>query len=116
MKYWMFVLVAVLALSIGCAKPYMSGTPIDRAKLEQIVPGTTTDAKVTEIFGEPFKKEMISGDMTKYTYTSFMDQPRFWYKNKVTKQTLEVYTRGGMVEKYDLKKEGVDDVSTADTK
>ena len=108
MKYWVLVLVAVMALSLGCGKPYMSGTPIDKAKLGQIVPGTTPEAKVTEIFGQPFKKEMVEGDMTKYTYTYFEDQPRFWMKNKRIKQTLDIYTRGGMVQKYDLKNEGVE--------
>ena len=112
MKYWMLVLIPVLALSIGCMKPTISGTPIDKGKLEQIVPGTATEAKVTEVFGEPFKKEMVAGDMTKYTYTYFEEYFRFFRKNKVNKQTLEVYTKGGMVQNYDLKNEGVDNVSS----
>jgi hypothetical protein len=29
----------------------------------------------------------------------------------VVKHTLEVYAKGGMVQKYDLKKEGVDSLS-----
>ena len=116
MKYWMLVLIPVMAFSIGCGKPTIMGTPIDRAKLEQIVPGTTTDAKVMEVFGQPFKKEMVAGDMTKYTYTYFENQPRFWSKNKVNKQTLDVYTKGGLVQKYDLKNEGIDNVSAADQK
>jgi hypothetical protein len=114
MKYWMLVLIPVMALSLGCGKPTMMGTPIDKAKLEQVVPGTTTDAKVMEIFGEPFKKEMVAGNMTKYTYTYFKDQPRFWSKNVRTKQILELYTQGGVVQKYDLKNEGIDKVSAAD--
>jgi hypothetical protein len=116
MKYWMLVLIPVLALSIGCGKPTIMGSPIDKAKLEQIVPGTTTDSKLQEVFGQPFKTETVAGDMTKYTYTYFEEYPRVFRKNKVTKQTLEVYTKGGMVQKYDLKNEGVGDVSAADTK
>ena len=115
MKYWMLVLIPVVALSIGCA-PTIMGTPIDRAKLDQIVPGTTTDAKVMEVFGEPFKKEMVAGNMTKYTYTYFEEYPRIFRKNKVNKQTLDVYTQGGMVQKYDLKNEGIGDVAAADQK
>ena len=115
MKYWMLVLIPVIALSVGCA-PTIMGTPIDKAKLDQLVPGSTTDAKVTEILGEPFKKEMVAGDMTKYTYTYFEEYPRVFRKNKVGKQTLEVYTKGGMVQKYDLKNEGVGDVSAAGQK
>jgi outer membrane protein assembly factor BamE (lipoprotein component of BamABCDE complex) len=114
MKYWMLVLIPVMALSIGCGKSYQMGTPIDKAKLDQIVPGTTTDAKVMEIFGEPFKKEMVAGDMTKYTYTYFEDQPRFWSKNRNLKQTMELYTQGGVVQKYDLKNEGINRVTEID--
>ena len=107
MKYWIFVLIPVLALSLGCGKPYVMGTPIDKSRMAQIVPGASPEAKVTEIFGEPFKKEMVEGDMTKYTYTYYMEEPRFWSKNKVTKQTLDVYTKDGLVRKYDLKNEGI---------
>jgi hypothetical protein len=115
MKYWMLVLIPVVALSIGCA-PTIMGTPIDRAKLAQIVPGTTTDAKVMEVFGQPFKTETVAGDTTKYTYTYFEEYFRFFRKNKVNKQTLDVYTQRGMVQKYDLKNEGIGDVSAADQK
>ncbi len=113
MKYWMLVLIPVLALSIGCGVPYVTGTPIEKGKLEQIVPGQSPEGKVTQVFGEPFKKEMVAGDMTKYTYTYFKEEPRFWSKNKITKQTLEVYTKNGIVQKYDLKDEGIAHVKEA---
>jgi len=114
MKYWLLVLIAILAFTLGCGKPMITGTPIDKGKLEQIIPGTTKEAKVTEIFGEPFKKEMVAGGATKYTYTYFEEHPRIFRKNKVQKQTLELYTQGGVVQKYDLKNEGVDNVTAAD--
>jgi SmpA / OmlA family len=113
MKYWMLVLIPILALSIGCGKPYVMGTPIGKAKLKQIVPGTATDAKVIEVFGEPFKKETVTGETTKYTYTYYSEQPRIFTEDKVTKQILEVYTKGGMIQKYYLKSEGIADVSEA---
>jgi hypothetical protein len=108
MKFWMLLLIPVIALSIGCA-PTIMGTPIDKAKLEQLVPGTTPEAKVTDLFGQPFKKEMVSGDMTKYTYTYYEERPRIFRKNVQIKQILDVYTQGGTVLKYDLRKEGVAD-------
>jgi SmpA / OmlA family len=108
MKFWMLLLIPVIAFSIGCA-PTIMGTPIDKAKLEQLVPGTTPEAKVTELFGQPFKKEMVSGDMTKYTYTYYEEHPRIFRKNVQTKQILDVYTQGGVVLKYDLRKEGIGD-------
>ena len=109
MKYWVLVLVPVIAFSIGCGKPIIMGTPIDKANLEQLVPGTTPEKKVTELFGQPFKKEMVSGDMAKYTYTYYEEHPRIFIEDVQTKQLLEVYTQGGVVQKYILRKEGVQD-------
>jgi outer membrane protein assembly factor BamE (lipoprotein component of BamABCDE complex) len=116
MKYWLLVLVPVMAFTLGCGKPSIMGTPIDKAKLEQMVPGTTKEEKVTEVFGQPFKTEMVEGGMTKYIYTYYEEYPRIFRKNKVNKQTLELYTRGGLVQKYDLKNEGVDNVTATDKK
>ncbi len=109
MKFWMLLLIPVIAFSIGCGKPIMMGTPIDKAKLDQLVPGKTPEAKVTELFGQPFKKEMVSGDMTKYTYGYYEETPRIFRKNVQSKQILDVYTQGGTVLKYDLRKEGIGD-------
>ncbi len=105
MKFWMLLLIPVIAFSIGCAPVYM-GTPIDQAKVDQIGPGTP-EGKVTEVLGEPFKKEAVSADTTKYTYTYYEENPRIFRKNIQTKHILEVYTKGGKVEKYDLKKESI---------
>jgi len=110
MKYWMLVLVPVIAFSIGCGKPITMGTPIDKAKLEQLVPGKTPEAKVTELFGQPFKKEIVSGDMAKYTYTYYEEHPRIFREDVWTKQILNVYTQGGLVLKYDLRKESTGDI------
>ena len=107
MRFWMLLLIPVIAFSIGCGKPIIVGTPIDKAKVEQIVPGTTSEAKVAELFGQPFKTEMVSGGVTKNTYTYYEEHPRIFRKNVQVKQLLEVYTQGGVVQKYDLKKEGV---------
>jgi outer membrane protein assembly factor BamE (lipoprotein component of BamABCDE complex) len=105
----MILLIPVIAFSIGCGKPIIQGTPIDKAKLEQIVPGTTSEAKVTELFGQPFKTEMVSGGVTKKTYSYFEEHPRIFRKNVQIKHILDVYSQGGVVQKYDLKKEGVED-------
>ena len=112
MKFWMLLLIPVIAFSIGCAStPQTVGKPIEKAQLDQIVPGTTPEAKVTQVFGQPLKTEKVSADTTKYVYSYYDEQPRIWTKNIVVKHTLEVYTKGGIVQKYDLKKEGVDSVS-----
>jgi outer membrane protein assembly factor BamE (lipoprotein component of BamABCDE complex) len=107
MKFWMLLLIPVIAFSIGCGKPYTVGTPIEKAQLDQIVPGTS-EGKVTEVLGQPLKKEKVSADTTKYTYSYFEENPRVWTKYIVIKHTLEVYAKGGMVQRYDLKKENVE--------
>jgi len=112
MKFWTLLLIPVIALSIGCASTII-GTPIDKAKLDQIVPGTP-EGKVTEVFGQPFKKEMVSGDTTKYVYTYYEEHPRLLRKDVQIKHTLEVYAKGGMVEKYDMKKESINATNAAD--
>lgn len=114
MKYWMFVLIPIIAFSIGCGKPLYIGTPIEKSKLEQIIPGTTPESKVVELFGKPFKTEATPDGMTKHVFTYYEEQPRTWTKNVQIKQTLDVYTKGGIVQKYDLKKEGIDSVTKAD--
>ena len=114
MKFWMLLLIPVIAFSVGCGKPYYVGTPIDKSKLDQIVPGTTTEGKVVDLLGKPFKTEPAPGGMTKHVFTYYEEQPRFWTKNLQIKHTLDVYTQGGVVQKYDLKKEGVDAVTAAD--
>jgi len=107
MRFWMVLLIPVIAFSIGCAKPVIMGTPIDKAKVEQIVPGVTPEAKVVELLGPPSKTEMVSG-MTKHTYSYYEEQPRIWTKNVQIKHVLDVYTQGGVVRKYDMRKEGID--------
>jgi outer membrane protein assembly factor BamE (lipoprotein component of BamABCDE complex) len=107
MRFWMLLLIPVIAFSIGCGKPIIVGTPIDKAKVEQIVPGTTSEAKVVELFGQPLKTEMVSGGLTKHTFSYYEEHPRIIRKNVQVKEVLEVYTQGGVVQKYDLRKEGV---------
>jgi len=114
MKFWMLVLIPLIAFSIGCAKPYYVGTPIEKSKLDQIIPGTTTESKVIELFGQPFKTEGAPGGVTKHVFTYYEEQPKIFTKNVQIKHTLDLYTQGGVVQKYDLKKEGVDSVTKAD--
>ena len=107
MKYLLLVLISVIALSIGCGNPYVVGTPLEKAKVDQIVPGTTTEDKVVEMFGQPEKKEMTPSGEMKYVYSYFEEIPKFWTKNQVRKNILEIYTKNGFVSKYDFRREGI---------
>jgi len=111
MKYLLLLLIPVMAFSIGCGKPYMVGTPLDRAKVDQIIPGTTSEDKVVQILGQPAKKETVGAGQTKYVYNYFTVEPRFWNKDIERKSTLEVYTQNGVVQRYEFKREGVDPVA-----
>ena len=111
MKYLLLLLIPVIAFSIGCGKPYTVGTPLDRAKLDQIIPGTTNEDKVVEILGQPAKKETAGAGQMKYGYNYFSVEPRFWTKDVERKNTLEVFTKDGVVQRYEIKREGVGSVS-----
>ncbi len=111
MKYLMLLLIPVIALSFACAKPYMVGTPIDKAKLDQIVPGATKEGQIVEMFGQPAKKETTASGETMYVYSYYTNTPKFWTKDIVQKTVLEIYAQNGVVRKYDIKREGVDSVS-----
>ncbi len=111
MKYLLILLIPVMVFSIGCGKPYTVGTPLDKAKVDQIIPGTTSEAKVVEILGQPAKKETVGAGQVKYVYNYFSVEPRFWTKDIERKTTLEVFTQNGVVQRYEFKREGVDTVS-----
>jgi outer membrane protein assembly factor BamE (lipoprotein component of BamABCDE complex) len=106
-KYLLFALIPVIALAIGCGKPYFIGTPIDKSKVDQIVPGTTTEAKLIEMFGQPASKDTVAGEI-RYTYSHYENHPKFWMKDVVYKSTLQVFAKNGVVQRYDFRKEGVD--------
>ncbi|MGA2954898.1 MAG: outer membrane protein assembly factor BamE [Thermodesulfobacteriota bacterium] len=111
MKYLLLLLIPVMAFSIGCGQPYMVGTPLDKAKVDQIIPGTTSEDKVVEMLGQPAKKETVGAGQMKYVYNYFSVEPRFWTKNVERKTALEVFTKDGVVQRYEFKREGVDSVS-----
>ena len=107
MKYLMLVVVLVFAFSLGCGKPITIGTPIEKAKVDQLIPGTTPESKVVELFGQPMKTEQTA-EGVKHIYSYYEESPRIIRKNIQKKTTLEVLTKGGVVQKYDLKREGID--------
>jgi len=111
MKYLLLLLIPVMAFSIGRGKPHLVGTPVDRAKGDQIIPGTTSEDKVVEMLGQPEKKETVGAGQMKYVYNYFITEPRFWTKDVVRKTTLEVFIQDGVVQRYEFKREGIDSVS-----
>ena len=111
MKYLLILMIPLMVFSVGCGKAYTVGTPIEKAKVDQIVPGTTSEANVVEMFGQPAKKETVAPGGMKYVYNYYSEEPKVWTKNVVQKTRLEVFTKDGVVQRYEIKKEGVDSVS-----
>ena len=111
MRYLMLLLIPLIAASVGCGKAYFVGSPIEKAQVDQIVPGTTPENKIVEMFGQPEKKEMTSAGETKYVYSYFEELPKIWTKDQVQKNILEVYSKNGVVEKYSFRRESVNSVS-----
>ncbi len=102
------VIVAIFVFSLGCAgAPQTRGTPIESAKIEQLVPGTTDEGKVVEMFGNPARKETGGNGQVKYIYSYYQDVPKIWRKNIQQKSLLEIYLQDGVVQRYDLKQDGI---------
>ena len=108
MKYLTLLLIPVIAFSLGCAKGYTVGTPFEKAKVDQLVPGTTPESKVIDLFGQPEKKEQTAAGQTKYVYSYYEEIPKIWSKNIQRKSILEVLTQGGVVQKYDVRRDAID--------
>jgi outer membrane protein assembly factor BamE (lipoprotein component of BamABCDE complex) len=111
MKCLLLLLIPVMAFSIGCGMPYTVGTPLDKAKVDQIIPGTTSEDKVVEMLGQPTKKEIVGEGQMKYVYIYYSVEPKFWVKDVERKTALEVLTQNGVVQKYEFKREGVDSIN-----
>ncbi len=108
MRVLVLCLISAMVFSIGCAgTPVTRGTPIESAKIEQLVPGTTNEGKVVEMFGNPAAKQPMDGGKVKYIYTYYQDVPKIWRKNIQQKSVLEVYLQDGIVQGYDLKRDGI---------
>jgi hypothetical protein len=112
MRTPILLLIPVIAFFMGCSSPYVVGTPIEKAKVVQIVPGTTDEAKIVEMFGPPEKKEMIGAGETKYVYGYFYQEPKVWTKSIQHKTSLEVLMKDGVVQKYEYKKQAIDPESS----
>ena len=66
MKTFLQVILAMLFLSISCASV---GRNFKSERVEEVKQGTTTQAQVRELFGEPWKRKVVAGSITwQYQY------------------------------------------------
>jgi hypothetical protein len=112
MKKIAFVLI-IACITSGCVyrSTAHSGRDFDENKSTQIVSGKTTQNDLVGLLGEPMKKEVVSETDVKWIYeyvTSNAAVRVFSFKPKVdvTKKTLEVLVRNGVVVNYALTNPG----------
>lgn len=115
MKLQLFrpLLVLAVALFSGCMGPInsSSGTPLDSAKIAQIVKGKTTRAEVEVLLGKPEQTMLIADGrrMMSYNYSAMDSKVKGlapWnIKANITTrtQTLQIYlTKDAVVEDYEF--------------
>lgn len=108
-------LVLIIAcITSGCVyrSTAHSGRDFDENKSSQIVAGKTTEGDLIRILGEPVKKDVMNDHDVKWVYeyvTSTAAVRVFSVKPKVdvTKKTLEVLVRNGVVVNHALTNPGV---------
>jgi len=107
MRIASLIILLAFLISVGCATaPVVKGKPIDAAKRAQLVEGKTTLRDVTKLLGQPNYSEPLGGDRQKLVYEYYKEVYAGWYApSSYDKQTLEVYVKKGIVEKYDFTRE-----------
>jgi len=110
MRYLAICVVALVALSFGCAEMVVQGRAIDRAKIDQLVPGQTESGKVVEMFGKPDSVEKMAGGGEKYVYQYYQLKPRLFRVDEVVKQRLDINIQDDRVQGYNLMAESTKDL------
>ena len=112
-KLSLLVLVVSAMLLSGCVyrSTAHSGRDFDETKATQIVSAKTTEADLIRLLGEPVKKEIVSDHEVKWIYeyvTSNAAVRVFSARPKVdvTRKTLEILLRDGIVVNHALTNPG----------
>ncbi|OCG28190.1 hypothetical protein A9G11_11835 [Gilliamella sp. wkB108] len=65
----LFALCTVIILT-ACAQKNLveQGTPLNKEKIDNIVEGSTTEAQILSLFGEPTSKKVINSNEAQWTY------------------------------------------------
>lgn len=115
MRYLAIAVFVLVALTFGCAEMVVQGKAIDRAKMNQLVPGQTGTGKVVEVFGKPDRVEKIASGGEKYVYQYYQMRPHIFKLDEVVKQRLDITIQDNRVQRYDLSAEGVQDLPPEST-
>ncbi|MCX8649376.1 outer membrane protein assembly factor BamE [Gilliamella sp. B2776] len=65
-----FIALFSIILLSGCTQNNFieQGTPLSKDKVSSIVEGSTTEAQIISLFGEPASKKVINSDEVQWTY------------------------------------------------
>ena len=107
MRYLTIILILVLGFTFSCAATVTKGRMVDKSQTDQLALGQTRVGKLTQIFGEPDKKETVKPGEEKYTYSYYKLIPHWWTKDEVQQQTFEVTVTDGVVTKYNFRDDSV---------
>jgi outer membrane protein assembly factor BamE (lipoprotein component of BamABCDE complex) len=106
MRIVSLIIILAFLISVGCAGTVVKGKPIDAAKRGELVKGKTTLAQVTKLLGQPNYVEPLGADRQKLVYEYYKEvDNRLLVPSSYDKQTLDVYMKKGIVEKYDFTRE-----------
>jgi outer membrane protein assembly factor BamE (lipoprotein component of BamABCDE complex) len=110
MRYLAIAVVVLMALTFGCEEMVVQGKAIDRAKLNQLVPGQTATERVVEVFGRPDSVEKIASGGEKYVYRYYQVKPHIFRLYEVEKERLDISIQDNRVQGYDLKTDSMQDL------
>ena len=103
-------LVVLMALAFGCSEMVVKGRAIDRAKMNQLVPGKTETQKVVEVFGNPDSVEKMASGEEKYVYRYYQEIPHIFKLTEIVNERLDIILQDNKVQRYDLSAGGVQDI------
>jgi len=114
MRYLAIPVVLLVALTFGCGETVTKGRAIDRAKIDQLVPGKTGTDKVVEVFGKPDSVEKMPAGGEKYVYQYYQLRPRIFRHDDVFKERLDITIQDNMVQRYEITAEGARKLDAGD--
>jgi hypothetical protein len=107
MRYLTIILILVVGFTFSCAATVTKGRLVEKTQMDQLSLGETRVEKLTQIFGDPDKKETVKPGEEKYIYSYYRLIPHWWTKDEVQEQKLEVTVVDGVVAKYNLRGDAV---------
>ena len=105
MRVASLIIILAFLFSLGCTATVVKGKPIDAAERAELIKGGMTAKQATKLLGQPKYVEPLGGGRQKAVYEYSIEKENIFSPSSYDKQTLEVYLKKGMVEKYNFIRE-----------